>query len=40
MGYDRGESFPFHFEPIGILFGIKSKGKLEEKMEKRKKQEI
>ena len=21
MGYDRGESFPFDFEPNGILFG-------------------
>ena len=40
IGYDRGESFPFDFEPNGILFGKKSKGKLEEKMEKRKKQEI
>ena len=28
MGYDRGDSFPFDFEPNGILFGLKSKGKL------------
>ena len=28
MGYDRGDSFPFDFEPNGILFGAKSKGKL------------
>ena len=28
MGYDRGDSFPFDFEPIGIPFGLKSKGKL------------
>ena len=28
MGYDRGDSFPFDFEPNGILFGSKSKGKL------------
>ena len=38
MGYDRGESFPFdfehnleqfsfRFEPNGITFGLKSKGK-------------
>ena len=28
MGYDRGDSFPFDFEPNQILFGSKSKGKL------------
>ena len=28
MGYDRGDSFPFEFEPNGIIFGLKSKGKL------------
>ena len=28
MGYDRGDSFPFDFEPNGIPFGLKSKGKL------------
>ena len=28
MGYDRGDSFPLDFEPNGILFGSKSKGKL------------
>ena len=28
MGYDRGDSFPFDFELNGILFGLKSKGKL------------
>ena len=28
MGYDRGDSFPFDFEPNGITFGSKSKGKL------------
>ena len=28
MGYDRGNSFPFDFEPTGIQFGSKSKGKL------------
>ena len=28
MGYDRGDSFPFDFEPNGILFVSKSKGKL------------
>ena len=28
MGYDRDDSFPFDFEPNGILFGSKSKGKL------------
>ena len=28
MGYDRGDSFPFHFEPNGNPFGSKSKGKL------------
>jgi len=27
MGYDRGDSFPFDFEPNGIPFGSKSKGK-------------
>ena len=26
MRYDRGDSFPFDFEPIGIPFGSKSKG--------------
>ena len=26
--YDRGDSFPFDFEPNGIPFGSKSKGKL------------
>ena len=25
MGYDRGDSFPFDFEPNGIPFGSKSK---------------
>ena len=25
MGYDRGDSFPFNFEPKGIPFGSKSK---------------
>ena len=28
MGYDRGDSFPFDFELIGIPFGSKLKGKL------------
>ena len=28
MGYDRGDSFPFNFEPNGIPIGSKSKGKL------------
>ena len=28
MGYDRGDSFPFDFEPNGFSFGSKSKGKL------------
>ena len=28
MGYDRGDSFLFDFEPNGIQFGSKSKGKL------------
>ena len=28
MGYDRGDSFPFDFEPNGIPFGVKSNGKL------------
>ena len=28
MGYDRGDSFPFDFEPNGSPFGSKSKGKL------------
>ena len=28
MGYDRGDSFPFDFEPNGTPFGSKSKGKL------------
>ena len=28
MGYDRGDSFSLHFEPNGIPFGLKSKGKL------------
>ena len=28
MGYDRGDSFPFDFEPNWIAFGSKSKGKL------------
>ena len=26
MGYDRGDSFPFDFEPNRIPFGSKSKG--------------
>ena len=26
MGYDRGDNFPFDFEPNGILFGSESKG--------------
>jgi len=29
MGYDRGDSFPFDFEPNEIPFSSKSKGKLE-----------
>ena len=28
MGYDRGDSYPFDFEPNGIPSGSKSKGKL------------
>ena len=28
MGYDRGDSFPFDFEPNGFSFGLKSKWKL------------
>ena len=28
MGYDRGDSFPFDFEPNGIPFSSKLKGKL------------
>ena len=28
MGYDRGDSFAFDFEPNGIPFGSKSKRKL------------
>ena len=28
MGYDRGDSFPFDFEPNGVPFGSKSKRKL------------
>ena len=28
MGYDRGRSFTSDFEPNGIPFGSKSKGKL------------
>ena len=28
MEYDRGDSFPFDFEPNIIPFGLKSKGKL------------
>ena len=28
MGYDRDDSFPLDFEPNGIPFGSKSKGKL------------
>ena len=28
MGYVRGDSFPSDFEPNGIPFGLKSKGKL------------
>ena len=28
MGYDRGDSFPFDFEPNGTPFGSKMKGKL------------
>ena len=26
MGYDRGDSFPFNFEPNGIPISSKSKG--------------
>ena len=26
MGYDRGDSFPFDFEPNGFPFGSKFKG--------------
>ena len=28
MGYDRGDSFTFDFEPNGISFGSKLEGKL------------
>ena len=28
MGYDRGDSFTYDFEPNGIPFGSKSEGKL------------
>ena len=28
MGYDRGDSIPFDFEPNGTPFGSKLKGKL------------
>ena len=28
MGYDRGDNFPFDFEPNGVPSGSKSKGKL------------
>ena len=28
MGYDRGDSFPFDFEPNGMSFGSKSNIKL------------
>ena len=28
MGYDRGDSFPFDFEPNRFPFGSKSNGKL------------
>ena len=28
MGYDRGDSFPFNFEPNGVPFGSKSKWKV------------
>ena len=31
MGYDRGDSFPFDFEPNGNRFGSKSKGKLSQR---------
>ena len=31
MGYDRGDSFPFDFDPKGIPFGWKSKGKLSQR---------
>ena len=27
MGYDRGDGFVFKFEPNGVRFGSKSKGK-------------
>ena len=32
MGYDHGDSFPFDFEPNGIPFGSKSKGKLSQRL--------
>ena len=32
MGYDRGDNFPFNFEPNGIPFGSKSKGKLQPRL--------
>ena len=25
MGYDRGDSFPFDFEPNGIPFGVQNR---------------
>ena len=28
MGYDGGDRLPFDYEPNGILFGSKSKGKI------------
>ena len=28
MGFDRGDTFPFDFEPNGLPFGSKSKGKV------------
>ena len=31
MGYDRGDSFPFDYEPNEILFGLKSKVKLSQR---------
>ena len=31
MGYDRGDSFSFDFEPNEIPFGSKSKGKLSQR---------
>ena len=34
MEYDRGDSFPFDFEPNGFSFGSISKGKLSGKTEK------